>query len=300
MTKIDSYPNVSIIIPVYNAEKSIRLCLESLAALDYPKEKIELIFVDNGSTDDTPRIIKEYGAILVTEPKRSSYACRNRGVKSASHEIIAFTDADCVVDKDWAKNGVSLMMENRADVVGGMILPYRHDNAVERFAHRNGVLDSEKAFHENKYLPTACMFTRRSIIEEVDYFDEDLISGGDLDFCWRCTLKDFRMAYSKDILIYHIHRRNLYKLFAQNFRYGYGKFFLSKKFAFLAEERGELGKVYRRFLAPKTFVDLIKSFLFGIKGLMAGKAGDRLFAFFSFVKVSGLFAGWKYARYKRG
>jgi GT2 family glycosyltransferase len=298
MKKIESLPSVSIIIPVYNAEKTLKLCLDSLTALDYPREKMEIICTDNGSRDASPRIIKEYDAILVSEAKRSSYAARNRGIKSASHELIAFTDADCVVDKNWLKNGVRLMMKEWADVVGGAVLPYRLDNPVERFANKNGVLDSEKAFHENKYLPTACMFTRRSVLEEVDCFDEDLISGGDLDFCWKCHLRDFKMAYSKEIVVSHMHRTNLRGLFAQNFKYGYGKYFLSKKYLFLKEQPGELSNVYRRFLAPKTLMDLVKAFVFGSRGLMTRKKGERLFGLFLFVKVTGLYSGRKYARYK--
>src|SRR3989344_312125 len=99
-------PFVSIIIPVRNVGKIIGQCLKSLKNLNYPKDKYEVIVSDSESSDDTLSIAQEYDTIAVSTPKRSVCAGRNEGFKAAKGEIIAFSDADCVMDKDWIKNSI--------------------------------------------------------------------------------------------------------------------------------------------------------------------------------------------------
>ena len=101
---MNNQPFISIIVPVYNGENIIGACLKSLLAQDYPKDKYEVIAVDNNSKDKTADIIKEYSVHYLFESKvQGSYAARNTGVRHAKGEILAFTDADCVADKGWLK-----------------------------------------------------------------------------------------------------------------------------------------------------------------------------------------------------
>lgn len=93
-----------MVIPVYNAEKTIDECVQSLLALDYPQDKLEIITVDNNSTDNTKEILLSYPIIYLLEKKKVSYAARNLGIRNAKGEIIAFTDSDCVVDAQWLSN----------------------------------------------------------------------------------------------------------------------------------------------------------------------------------------------------
>ena len=102
--RIDAWePDVSVIVPVYNRAKVIRPCLDSILAVDYPVDRLELIVVDNASTDDTPRVLEQYAARIriIREAKRGPAAARNAGLRVARGEVAAFTDSDCQVEQSW-------------------------------------------------------------------------------------------------------------------------------------------------------------------------------------------------------
>jgi glycosyltransferase involved in cell wall biosynthesis len=96
------YPKVSVIIPMYNAAKTAKNCIRSILASDYPD--FEVIVVDDASTDNSASAISDLPfKKLVLDKNSGPGVARNRGVESASGEIIAFTDADCEVPRDWLR-----------------------------------------------------------------------------------------------------------------------------------------------------------------------------------------------------
>jgi glycosyltransferase involved in cell wall biosynthesis len=95
------YPYVSIIIPTYNEEKYIRRCLESIYNLEYPRDRYEVIIADNGSTDKTISICKEYTQSIYILPELNVSELRNYGASNAKGMIYAFIDGDCVADTEW-------------------------------------------------------------------------------------------------------------------------------------------------------------------------------------------------------
>src|SRR5258707_322683 len=99
----ETLPRASVIVAVYNAQATLRDCIESLLQLDYPSGHLEVLCVDNASTDATVGILASYDEHLrvVRERRRGPAAARNTGVRHAGGEVIAFTDADCVVDRAW-------------------------------------------------------------------------------------------------------------------------------------------------------------------------------------------------------
>ena len=99
------WPFTSIVVPVFNAGDTIDKLLRSLVTLNYPRERYEIIVVDNDSQDDSPQRAQQYPVKLLHELDiQSSYAARNRGIRAAKGDIIAFTDADCVAHLDWLRN----------------------------------------------------------------------------------------------------------------------------------------------------------------------------------------------------
>ena len=94
-------PLISVVIPAYNEEKYIDKCLESLKNQTFPKEKFEIIVVDNGSTDKTVKIAKKYGVRVVYEKRRGIAYARQRGLLSAKGEIVCGTDADTILPPNW-------------------------------------------------------------------------------------------------------------------------------------------------------------------------------------------------------
>lgn len=111
---------VSVVIPAYNEEKIIGKCLESLKNQDFPKNKYEIIVVDNNSTDKTAEIAKKYGVKVVKENKRGIAFARQKGLISSKGKIVCQTDADTILPKYWLKRVYAIFKTDRKIVgVGG-------------------------------------------------------------------------------------------------------------------------------------------------------------------------------------
>jgi len=114
-------PIVSVVIPAYNEEKYLPDCLESLKKQDFDMNGVEIIVVDNNSTDNTAKVAEKYGARVVKEMKKGIGHARNAGFNNARAEIIANTDADTVVSKTWLRSIYNVLSKDDYDCVFGPI-----------------------------------------------------------------------------------------------------------------------------------------------------------------------------------
>src|SRR3989344_5737696 len=103
-------PSASVIIPAFNSAATIKACIDALRSQDFPAGA-EIIVADDGSADDTAAIAKKAGAKVVSQGNAGPAKARNLGAKNANGEILLFTDADCVPQKNW----LSEMMRPFAD-----------------------------------------------------------------------------------------------------------------------------------------------------------------------------------------
>ena len=92
---------VSVVVPAYNAGRTIDACLKGLLTQSVPPEGYEVIVVDDGSSDETREIVGKYGVRLIEQPRKGPAAARNRGVMEAKGQIVLFTDADCEPTENW-------------------------------------------------------------------------------------------------------------------------------------------------------------------------------------------------------
>jgi cellulose synthase/poly-beta-1,6-N-acetylglucosamine synthase-like glycosyltransferase len=213
---------VSVVVPVRNGAVTIRTCLEALLAQDWPREALELIVVDNRSTDATRTVVAQYPVRLLEERRvQSSYAARNRGVAAAHGDLLAFTDADCVPDPGWVRALAAVFEHADVGLAAGPIEAWRADRLVERYQAVHA-LRAERALR-HPFLPfaqTANAACRRTVFDAVGGFDAACRFGGDLDFCWRvqrCT--GMRLAYEHTAIVRHRHRttwRGLFALYEKN------------------------------------------------------------------------------------
>jgi len=131
---------LSIILPVYNVEKELRRCLDSIVNQTMGKESMELIAVNDGSTDSSEEILKEYAAQydwirMICQENHGLGAARNRGLEAATGEWIVFIDSDDYLLPDYAQKLVSAMEQKDGDL--GIC-----DALVERDGTRHPYLDS--------------------------------------------------------------------------------------------------------------------------------------------------------------
>jgi len=231
-------PAVTVIVPVRNGEQTIQPLLESLQKLDYDRDKVEVIVVDGNSTDNTREIVKKYPVKLIIENREGLNLARNVGIKHGNGEIIAFTDADCIVPPNWITKIVENFKDPKVSCVGGSakaldsdFVSQYADNSIVRlmpFFTKREELEKVKPFFRH---PAGCnMAYRRRVAEEVGYFDENIQYGFDeVEFADRVCKAGYKMVLDPKVSVWHKHRETLGEFLKQNFQYGKGSGLVLKR-----------------------------------------------------------------------
>ncbi len=220
--------DVDIVVPAYNACETIGLCIESLLAQDYPREKYGIIIVDNNSTDNTAEIIRKYPVTYMFEPKQSRSRARNTGIRHSHAPVIAFTDSDCVADKHWLKEGLNPFRDTKVGATGGTVRAYNPQSYIERYQDRINIVNQQETISPSKVknrcatIATSNAFFRKDALEQAGLFNESLHSAEDYDISLRIQRKtSYIFVYTPDAMIYHKHSSTITQLCRQYYRYGY-------------------------------------------------------------------------------
>lgn len=217
-----SAPTVSVIVPVYNGAATIGDCIRALLRLEYPTSGLELIVVDNGSTDETRAVLEEFRdrIRILDQPKRGAAAARNTGIRNATGACIALTDADCVVEADWLRHLLPPLADPAVGIVGGEILSVRPCNRIALFGEK--YQDNRRAIEEfvPPYAITMNWASRRAVLEDAGLFDEALLRGQDVDLAYRVGAGGHRLVYCREARVFHRSESTFRGLFAKGFLHG--------------------------------------------------------------------------------
>lgn len=221
------FPSVSVIVPVYNRKEDIGECLDSLAALVYPADKVEVIVVDDASTDSSAAIAAQHKARVVRLPvNRGQSAARNVGVMHASGELLAFIDSDCIADPAWLQDLVPYFQDSRTALVGGYVASFFQSTWLDRYEEVKSPLcmGSDLAIGSGPdsdfYVPTCNMVVRKDAYLKVGGLNENQRVGEDVDLCWRLKKAGFRLIYVPKGIVKHKHRSSFCATFFRRFQYG--------------------------------------------------------------------------------
>lgn len=224
-------PRVSVIVPVYNGERTIGECVQSIFALSFPRNDVELLLIDNASSDGTSTILDGYRdrAIVLYEVERGPAAARNRGLRNATGDIVAFTDADCVVHRDWLGHLIEPLRDHAVGIAGGTILARRPSNAIAEFGER--IHDHRMAIEYDSppYAITMNWASRRSVFDEVGLFDEELLRCEDCDLAYRVVAAGYRIVHEPAAVVYHRNEQTFAGLIAEGYAHGYHSIPLLRK-----------------------------------------------------------------------
>jgi glycosyltransferase involved in cell wall biosynthesis len=227
--------SVSVVIPARNAARTMPACLEALARLE--PAPTEVIIVDNGSTDESLRIVDSFVQShpllpirVMREPRLGASAARNAGIRAAKGDIVAFTDADCVVTPTWLAELLNTLTDSTISAVAANIEGYRSETLLEKFQSvftlRPGRAQEEifcRYTLTSGGFPTANLAVRKQTLDVIRGFDESFeIYGEDHDLCRRIYAIGGRIKAIPSGTVHHIHRPTLWRFLVQNFCFGRG------------------------------------------------------------------------------
>ncbi|WP_413164614.1 glycosyltransferase [Capilliphycus salinus ALCB114379] len=209
-------PLVSVIVPVYNNSELLKKCLTALENQTYPQEGYEIIVVDNASQEDIKSVVSDFKqAKLTFEGKPGSYVARNQGISIAKGEVIAFTDSDCIPAKDWIESGVKnlVKIENCGFISGAVEFIFKHQDSPTALEFYDSFCINPRKHIEEKYGPTANLFTYASVFEKVGLFNPNLKSNGDRDWGNRVFAAGYNPRYCSEVCVQHPARDSWHQLY---------------------------------------------------------------------------------------
>ncbi|MGI5825437.1 MAG: mycofactocin biosynthesis glycosyltransferase MftF, partial [Bacillota bacterium] len=220
-------PFISVIIPVKNRPEDIRDCLNSIFAVKWNKEKLEVIVVDDGSDDNTPQVAEELGAKVVRREKSGGPSvARNAGAAVASGEVLAFIDSDCTVDDTWLLDLTPYIMAPGIGALGGFVASYYNTTSLDRYEEAMSSLSMgkrllyEASSEGNFYVPTCNMLVRKDVYNEVGCLNPEMHLGEDVDLCWRVRNSGRGLLYVTTGRAWHKHRNALFQMLKRRLQYG--------------------------------------------------------------------------------
>jgi len=280
-----SLPFVSVIVPAYNSGTFIADCINSLLKLDYPEDSTEIIIVDNASKDDTAIIIKDYPVRYFNEVKRGVSFARNKGILNSCGDIIAFTDADCLVSKTWLKELVLSFINDEVGGAAGEIVSFPPKTPIEMYAARTRHL-SPQIYLNRPHLPFAVFANltfRRKVFNKIGLLDERFIRAGEsTDFCTRFFRDtDLKLEYAPKALVFHRNRNRIFDFVNQQWNYGRSDALLYIKYQ--NEVKWDLNKGFRSYIELIQTFSLLLINLIQVK-IPGRKTDDLYLYYFDFLK----------------
>ncbi len=235
--KIYSFPSVSILIPAYNEGGSIEKTLENILRIDYPKKKIDVIVIDDGSLDGTYQKAKKYerrNLKVLTKKNGGKANAINFGLKHAKGEFVVVMDGDSLPSKSALKNCMKYFNETNVVAVTTRILPTR-EKLWQKLQHVEGMLVSfQRKLHEFPNVinctPGPFSVYNKKILEKVGGFDEkNLVE--DVEIAWRLLSRGYKIKLAFDAHVDCVYPYSFNMWWKQRTRWSIGGFqTLSKYF----------------------------------------------------------------------
>lgn len=296
--------NLSVVICTRNRPQAITECVKSL--LESTDLDFELIVVDNASDDDaTEQAIRRFSDVrYIKEPCKGLDIARNTGARYASHSIIAYTDDDVIVDRNWIKNLKIAFRDPKTMAVTGLVIPMNLQTESQYIFERDWGFNKgycprtfdSKYFNEyvDIGVPTwdigagANMAFKREVFDLVGWFDERLDVGasgcsGDSEFWYRILAEGWNCTYYPQLFVYHKHRESKKELKSQIFNYMRGQ---TSSLLVQHENYRHKGNLFRAYKSlPRYYLKRIFS---NIVHLKYADLLDNL------NQIHGCISGWRY------
>ena len=228
--KLKKHPSVSIVVPAYNEEKNIKTTLTSLTTLDYPRNKLEIIVVNDGSTDNTKNLVKEfiarhkgYDIKLINKKNKGKGAALNDGLAMSKGEFFICLDADSIVTKDALEKILPHFTDDNIAVVLPLLKVDKPKNLWQRMQWLEYIVNM---FYKKLMSRLNCVHVapghfsvyRKDILKKIGGFDEDNITE-DLEISLRLQSKNYRIIQLLEAEVFTIAPKTFKELYKQRNRW---------------------------------------------------------------------------------
>ncbi|MCP4688439.1 MAG: glycosyltransferase [Desulfobacterales bacterium] len=269
---------VSVIIPAFNSAARLPVCLEALEKQTFPRDRYEIIVVDDGSRDDTALAAGRFNVRCRRQENKGPAAARNNGVSMARGDIVLFTDDDCAPDKNWITEMASAL---ESEEVVGVKGAYKTAQGAlwARFAQAE-FNDRYRLLRKKKYIDvvdTHAAGYKKEVFLAMGGFDESfpVPNNEDVDLSYRMSVRGYKMVFNPNAVVWHAdHPDTLAGYMKLKFWRGYWRMVVYRRFT---------GKMVADSYTPQTLklqILLALSSLAGAGAMIFSPGSTALFLFF--------------------
>ena len=248
---VKKYPTVTIIVPCWNEEKTVSATVNSLLHLNYPKDKLKIMIVDDGSTDNTWNVIQKFKnkkqVEMYHKENGGKHTALNFGLEKLTTDLVGCLDADSFVDKDALKHTVVYFEDKETMVVTPSIKIWKPKNVIEliqKVEYAWGIFVRKMLSYMGAMYVTPGPFSifRREVFEKLGGYRHAYLTE-DMEMAMRLQANHYKIANSHNTLVYTVAPDALRKLYKQRLRWTYGfiKNAIDYKYLFFKKEYGNLG-----------------------------------------------------------
>lgn len=222
-------PFFSVVVPTYRRPAPLALCLDAVASLDYPRDRLEVIVVDDGGGAPLEDVVTPFRASVelthLTQENRGPAAARNAGARAARGTAVAFTDDDCLPARGWLRALAAGLESYPEAAVGGPVVSGAVQNPYARasqtivdlvYAHYNEDPGNARFFASNNVAFPVGLFL------DAGGFDESFRMSEDRELCDRWLALGRRLLYAPEATVVHVRELDLAGFVRQHFAYGRG------------------------------------------------------------------------------
>lgn len=221
-------PRTSVVIAVRNDPEGLQATLQALQRQTVDPAELEVIVVDDASTDETGNVAQRAGGVTILRREASggSYVARNEGIRHSRGRFIAFTDAGCVPAPDWVAQGEAVLLGDPFAVVAGRIsMPLGPRPSIAAMVDVIHHLDQANYVRSQGSAVTANIFAGRSVFDATGLFDDRLRAGGDREWVVRARQAGASLVYRETAVVEHAPRRRAREVLVKSARVARGASF---------------------------------------------------------------------------
>lgn len=236
--KKKNFPKFSVVIPAHNEEKIIKRCVLSVVKNDYPKDKLQVIVVDDGSEDKTKKAVRSLilknkikNVKLVIQKNSGKANALNNGIKNyASGKLVMCLDSDSYLDKNALKNAAKYFEDKKVMALSSNVKIHKRKglfNLIQQYEYLicSKMKGAQTVFNIEYIIGGVGSTFRRSILKKVKYYDGDTVTE-DIDLTMKILQggnKENRVIYGSDVITYTEAVLDMRGLITQRYRWKWGR-----------------------------------------------------------------------------